>query len=368
MLAGSSLVHGDVCKQEGTSTDDKYVTEKADVNTGKQGSESNRPPVPSAPMIEVLEVGKSDTEEETDELQLTHGAARTEVVLGTHTRTQGTDERAAGADNQDNELSVDKAQLHPTLQSSPSRRSLRLAAASVMRHPSPTKQDTDGVPIHRSTQSSERPGSQSSMHSLFSDVLEDERTVFSHAPILPVGRAEDKVQEMASPAHVPRHDPEVWKEPSFIAKSKGKGKARAVEELDTPSAKVGKKRRRSAQPESPVPKQAKVGAPKACRAASGRTTTRILGHLQPRHAETSATGKMHSNNRPPTEATIPSLSLQLSKPRLANYVVDFEKIDLGGVPIPRLDLENDIKGIMLTTGRIRTLGDVEEDGSLYITR
>ncbi|KAG8213900.1 hypothetical protein J3R82DRAFT_10645 [Butyriboletus roseoflavus] len=367
MLAEYSPIHGDINEQEATSADDKYMTKKTDANTGKQESELNRPPVPSAPKIEVLEVGKSDTEEETDELQLMHSTARTEVELNTQTGTQDMDEEAADADHKDNQLSVDEAQIHSTFQSSPSRPSSRLAAASVMQHASP-KQDTDGVPIHRSTQSSERTGSQRSMHSLFSDPLEDERMVFSHAPILPVGRTEDQVQEMASPADVPRHDPEAWKEPSFIAKNEGKGKTRAVEKLDTPSLKVGKKRQRSAQPESPVPKQAKVIAPEARRAASGRTTTGISGHMQPENTEASTPGKMHSNNRAPIETTPPSPAFQSSKPRLANFVVDFERIDLGkGVPIPRLDVERDIKSMLLRTGRIRTLGDVEKDGSVYFT-
>ncbi|KAH0827829.1 hypothetical protein J3R83DRAFT_3455 [Lanmaoa asiatica] len=375
MFAKSLPTHGDIEEQETTSADDKYTTEKIDANAGKQGSESNRPPAPSAPKIEVLEVGKPDTEEETDELQLTHNTTRAEVEFGAQTETQDTGDGDADVDHEDNQLSVSKAKIDSTLQSSPPRRPSHLTVASVIQHPSSDKQGTDGVPIHCSTRSSEAPGSQSSMHSLFSDSLEDERTVSPQAPILPVGRTEDKAQEKASPPHALRHDAVAWKEPSFIAKNKGKGKARAVEEPDTPNVKLGKKRRRSTQPESPVPKQAKVSAPEVRRATSGRTTTGILGHTQPQDTEASAIGKIHSSNRPSTSPmdtteTTPSSASQSTKPRLANFAVDFEKIDLGKkVPIPRLDLERDIKFMLLRTGRIRTLGEeVEKDGSVYIMR
>jgi len=173
----------------------------------------------------------------------------------------------------------------------------------------------------------------------------------------PVGRTEDKVQEKASPAHVPRHDSEAWKEPSFLARNKGKGKAR--EELDTPSVKVGEKRRWSAQPESPVAKRPRVSPPEARREASG----------QPQDIEASANGKIHSSNRPSTspedntEVTIPSTAFQLSKPRLANLLVDFDL----GKRVP--DMDKDIKSMLLRTGRIRALGeDVEKDGRVYIMR
>lgn len=363
MLAESSAIYGDIDEQETASADDKYTTE----NIGKP-----RPPAQSAPKIELLGVGKSGVKE-TDELQSTHSTMRTEVRLDTHTRTHDAGEGGANVDHEDKQLFVDKAQMHSTLQSSPPRQPSRLASASAIQHPSPNKQDTDGVSVRSSTQSFDCPGSRSSMHSLFSDSLEDERAVSSRAPVLPIGRTEDKAQEKASLAHVPRHDPEAWKEPSFIAKNKDKGKARAVE-LDIPSVKVDKKRRRSAQHESRVPKQAKVAATEMRRAPSNRTASEILGYMQPQ-AEASAVGKIHSNNRPstsPTDAaettTTPPPAFQLSKPRLANFVVDFETINLGK-GVSRLDLEKDIKSMLLRTGKIRTLREgVESDGSVYIMR
>ena len=72
--------------------------------------------------------------------------------------------------------------------------------------------------------------------------------------------------------------------------------------------------------------------------------------------------------------TIPSTASQLSKPRLANLVVDFERIDLGKrVPIrmvdKMVDMDKEIKSMLLRTGRIRALGeDVEKDGRIYIMR
>ena len=371
MFAESLSARGDIDEQEIYSTDDNISTEKVHAHTGKQeGSDPTRPPAQS-PKIEVLEVGTSDTEE-TNELQLTHGTPWVEVMPDTRANTQDIGERHADADQEDSQLSIDDADIHSTLQSIQPRHSLHLAAASVTPHSSPAKQDTNNVSIHPSTRSPERPGSRGSMHSLFSNSLEDERTVSSQAPILPIDRNEDKVQEKACPTHIPRHDSEAWKEPSFIAKHKGEEKARAVEELDTSSVKAGKKRQQSAQPESPVPKRTKVSPSEVRRAASGRTT-RIL-RIQHQDTEASALGKIHPNKRlstsltDTTEIAAPPLASQLSKPRLANFIVDFEKIDLGkGVPMPRLDLDKDIKGMLLRTGRIRTLGErVEKDGSVYI--
>lgn len=119
-----------------------------------------------------------------------------------------------------------------------------------------------------------------------------------------------------------------------------------------------------------MPKRAKDFAPEVRREASG----------QPRDIEASANGKIHSSNRPSTspgdttEMTIPSTAFQLSKPRLANLVVDFERIGPGKrVPIPMVDkmvdMDKEIKSMLLRTGRIRALGeDVEKDGRIYIMR
>ena len=363
-------IHRDVDEQKPASTYNEYSTEKVNTDMGKQeGTDSTRPRVPSAPKIEVLEVGASGTEGETDQLYLTHSTARTEVDFDTQTGTRDTGDGDAHADHEDDQLSVDKVEVYSAPQSSPSCRPPCLAATSVVQHSSPDEQDTDDIPIHHSAGATERPGSWSSMHSLFSDLLEDERTVLSHAPTPPASRTEDKVQGRASHAHVPSHDPEAWKEPTFIAKNKEKRKARAVKERDTPSAKVGQKRRRSTQPESPVLKRAKVTAPELRRVTSGQTTTN-------QDIEASASGKMRSSNRSSnsptesTETTTPSIALQLPKPRLANLVVDFERIDLGKrVPTPMVDMDKDIKSMLLRTGRIRTLGEeVERDGSVYIIK
>jgi len=64
--------------------------------------------------------------------------------------------------------------------------------------------------------------------------------------------------------------------------------------------------------------------------------------------------------------TTSSTAFQLSNPRLANFVVDFERIDLGKrVPIPMLDMDKDIESMLLRTGRIRTLGKSVEKNAMF---
>ncbi|KAF8554167.1 hypothetical protein OG21DRAFT_1603650 [Imleria badia] len=366
MFAESLPTHCDIDEQEIASTNDKHGTENPEKNKGKkQGSDSTRPPAPSAPRIEVLEVGTSDTEEEIDQLQLTCSTARTKVDFNTQTGTQDTGERDADADRVENQLSVDEVERHSPPQSSPPRQPLCQPAPSVIQHPSSDERDTDGVSVHRFHRRPERPESRSSMHSLFSDSLDDERTISSHPPTLPVSRTEVKVQEKVNLVHVPTHDSEAWKAPSFLTRNKGKGKARAVEEPDASSATVGKKRAPSAQLESPVAKRAKVAALEPRRVASGQTTAEIMQHQD---IEASAivinSSIRHSTS---TNTTTRSTAFQ-PKPRLANFVVDFEKINLGkGVPMPMVDVDNDIKGILVRTGRIRKLGkEAEENGRVYL--
>ncbi|KAF8444565.1 hypothetical protein L210DRAFT_3642827 [Boletus edulis BED1] len=341
MFAESIPTHCDTDENDTVPTGDRGITEKADANLEQQGGlDLTQPPAPSLPRIEVLEIGTSDPEEETDELQLTRSTARTEV---------GTKDMGKGetyADREDDQRSIDKVEAHPATQNSPPHQPSCLLSASFIQQASLNGQGTDGVPI-----SSEHPGSQGSMHSLFSDVLEDERTVSPRTPV-PVGRPGPSVQEKASPAHVPRHDAVAWKEPSFLARNKGKGKARAVEEPDTPSKKAGRKRRHSTRAELPRPKRVKVATPEMRRTASGQA-------IQPPdiEASTTATGEIHAGHRPstpPTNTTPP-------KPRLANFAVEFERIDL------MVDLAREMRSTLLRTGRIRTLGqEVVEDGRVYI--
>ena len=292
---------------------------------------------------------------------LTQDNAWVEARLATLSKTQDASDQGANADHEDSQLSMDDADIHSRLQGIPPR-----TATTVVPHLSPGKRDAENVSIQPPTpspESPERPGSRSSMHSLFSASFEDEQSVASQLLVSSIGRNEDEGQEKSSPQLVPQHDSEAWKEPSFISKRGGKGKARAVKEPVTLSVTVGKKRRRSTQAESPVSKRAKR-SPGVRRDASGRTSTG-------RNAETSALGKIQkhqpSTSSKDNETTAPPPAAQKSKPRLANFIVDFESIDLGrGVPIPRLNLDN-IKSTLLRTGRIRTQKEkVEKDGSVYI--
>lgn len=361
MSAESTPTHCDIDKQGTPSTDDKYSTEKPD--NKKKGSDSTRPPAPNAPKIEVLEVGTSDTEEEIDQLQLTRTTTPTKVDSDA---TQDKGERDAATDHEDNRLSANKVEIHSAPQNSPPRLSSSLPAPSVTQHPSYIVQDTNGASTRRLPQPPQRPESRSSMHSLFSDSLEEERTVSSYPPILPAGRIEVKVQEKATPVRIPSHDSKAWKEPSFLTRNKGKGKAHAAKDPDVPSAKMGKKRLQSTQPESPIPKRAKVATPEARRMTSGQTTVEIMQHQD---IEASVIGTNSSNRRSTSiEMMTPSTAFQLSKPRLVNLVVDFEGINLGKkVPMPMVDMDNNVKGILVRTGRIRTLGkEVVQDGRVYL--
>lgn len=347
MFAESFSTPCDIEQQETTSTGERRSIEKPETNIERrEGSGSTRPPVPSAPKIEVLEVGTSDTEEETEQLQTTCTTARTE---DTQPGKQDMGKRDVGADLEDNHSSVGEVEVHSFPQNDPPRRPSCQPAVSATQHPSLNGQDTDKVSTHPLSQSPKRPMSRSPMHSLFSGSLENVRAVSSYVS---VSRTEVQVQEKASPAHVPMHDPEAWKEPSFLARKKGKGKALAAMERDAPSVEMGKERRRSAQPESFVRKRAKVTASE--------------GSGQRQDIDAPAAGKIRSTSPTnTTERTTPSTAFRSSKPRLANLVVDFERIDLGkGVPVPMVDADKDVKRTLLRTGRIRTLG--EEDGILYI--
>ncbi|KAG6372304.1 hypothetical protein JVT61DRAFT_7744 [Boletus reticuloceps] len=163
---------------------------KAGANLEKQeGLDLTQPPAPSLPSIEVLEIGTSDPEEETDELQLTHSTARTEVGFDTQAGTKDMGEGETYADCEADQRSIDKVEAQLATQDSKTQQLSCLPSASVIQQACPNGQGTDGVSI-----SSEGPGSQGSMHSLFSDLLEDERTVSSRTPI-PVSRTGPNVQE-----------------------------------------------------------------------------------------------------------------------------------------------------------------------------
>lgn len=355
MFAESSPARRDIDEQEMASMGGKDGTEKPENNIAKH---SPRSPAPSAPNIEVLEVGTSDTEEEADQLQLTHSTIRTEIGVDTHTETQDMGRTDANVADEDN---------HLPRRSSPLRRPSCPPAASVTQHPSSNDHDA-GTSTHHSPQSPDGEGSRSSMHSLFSDSLEGERKASSPPPV-PVDRTEDKVQERTSSVHLPTHDPEAWKEPSFITKIKGKGNARTVDKPDAPTPEVSKRRRRSAQLESPVSKRAKIVASEVHREISRQTTIQVK---QPQDIEASAGEKMHPIDQPSTSPMndTETTALQSFKPRLASLVVDFDRIGLGKrVSMPMVDMENEIRSVLFRTGRIRTTGKmVEQDGSVYIMR
>jgi hypothetical protein len=232
------------------------------------------------------------------------------------------------------------------------------------------------------------------MHSLFSESFSREEALQSEASVVAAAGTEEK----SSSVHIPSHDPDAWKNPSFMSKDKGKGKARAVDE-GPQSRQVSKKRQRSVQPTPPAAKRAKVTEADDTRGeivleeseSRGRNSSggMIVGVLSQAsawlfgrtHAQTTdepaAEAKMQPRDGHATFPTFsqgttetPSQSQHRSKGRLANFRVDFENVDLGKeILMPRLDWKRDVQNVLLRTGRIRTLGEqVERDGSVYINQ
>ncbi|KAF9241559.1 hypothetical protein BU15DRAFT_73285 [Melanogaster broomeanus] len=210
------------------------------------------------------------------------------------------------------------------------------------------------------------------MYSLFSESFSGEQVPKLEASVVAAAGTEEK----SSYARVPSHDPDAWKKPSFMSKDKGKGKARAADE-DPQSPRPGKKRRRSVQSTSPAVKRAKVTETddiqrevKLLRGSSDEST--------PKQSDEPAAEKKiqpkdgHTAPLPFSQDTTetPSQSQRRSKGRLANFLVDFENVDLGKeIPVPTLDWKRDVQSVLLRTGRIRTLREeVERDGSVYINQ
>ncbi|KAF9227385.1 hypothetical protein BS17DRAFT_775398 [Gyrodon lividus] len=395
MLSGPSSIQGQVGGYDTTSADGLYAPRGCNVDTGirkYEGSKSNIPPIPSASQIEALEVEQSGTGEDEDEL----GSTRlTQGDTGARTK-DGEDIDATDGGHEETQLSDDDAEMHSILQSqsTPLSRSMPPYLSSADQ-PCFDKHKINGAPTdcpRRSPALSlEQSGFRSSMHSLFSDPLSGEQVLPLEASA--VAATEPKEEVVA--VQVPTHDPDAWKEPSFMSRDKEKSKARAVDEgLEASSQRVGKKRGLSIQPAFPAMKRAKVAAtddiqgervpeesaPRE-RKTSGGMITGVLSQASAWlfGREPAAEQKIQRKNRhaatllqETTETPTQSQGSQErgSKGRLANLLVDFEKVDLGKrVPMPRLDWKRDIQSVLLRTGRIRTLGvEVEGDGSIYINQ
>ncbi|KAF8844341.1 hypothetical protein BDN67DRAFT_1000321 [Paxillus ammoniavirescens] len=367
MLSEPLSILSQVDEHATSSTEDLYATKECDVDTGIQKHErpkSNVPPVPSAPQIEALEVEQSDTEDEEDELE----SAR---LRQGDTGAIAKDGEDIDADHEETQLSDDDAEMHSILQS----QRTPLSRPTLPHSPSVNQlSDTHNVnsalaegPRSSPALPSEQRRLRSPMHSLFSESLSGEQAL----PLeVPVARPEGQ----PSTVHVQSHDPETWKRPSFMSKDNGKGKARAVNgESGAPSLRKGKKRRRSLQPPSPAAKRGKAAVtdeiqgeevPGESRSRERRVSSGMV--TQPKNGHAAAPA--FPQERVETLSQSQSSQGRRAKGRLANLLVDFEKVDLGkGVPMPRLDWKTDVQSVLLRTGRIRTLGqEVERDGSVYI--
>jgi hypothetical protein len=367
MLSEPLSILSQVDEHATSSTEDLYATKECDVDTGIQKHErpkSNVPPVPSAPQIEALEVEQSDTEDEEDEL----GSTR---LRQGDTGAMAKDGEDVDADHEETQLSDDDAEMHSILQSQHTPLSRPTPPHSPPVNQLSNAHNVNGALAEGPRSSPALPSDQSRlrspMHSLFSESLSGEQALPLEVPVA-------RPEEQPSTVHVQTHDPEAWKRPSFMSKDKGKGKARAVNgEPETPSLRKGKKRRRSLQPPSPVAKRGKVAVTDEIQAEevpeeSGSRERRVSSGMVTQPKNGHAAAPAFPQERVETLLQSQSSQGRRSKGRLANLLVDFEKVDLGkGVPMPRLDWKMDVQNVLLRTGRIRTLGqEVERDGSVYI--
>ncbi|KAH7888725.1 hypothetical protein F5I97DRAFT_1854917 [Phlebopus sp. FC_14] len=281
----------------------------------------------------------------------------------------------AGSDHEANGLSEDDAETHSELRKSVSPRPVY----SI-------EQSTIHVGQLQSPATSDGSVSQSSLHSLFSESTDGLRTP---PPELRGGAAHQQDGQhhegetvsstgLAVDSHAPTHDPEIWREPSFMGTKDDGG---AVHDGAVDPSK-GEKRRRSHQPTPPPSKRMKMEdaecemAPAAERkteerfaAALSDASSWTFGRSQPK-------SRMRSSKHSEVESYVQKKPCERgrsdpsAKPRLAGFSVDIDNMELGRErPRLRLDWTHDVQSVWLRTGRIRTLGEeVERDGSVYITQ
>ncbi|KAG9318994.1 hypothetical protein JVU11DRAFT_1110 [Chiua virens] len=189
-------------------------------------------------------------------------------------------------------------------------------------------------------------------HSLFSDPLEYEGSGPSHAPLshieAPGGRA--------TLTQIPTYDPEAWNGLSFLVRQKGEGMSLATR--DVPG---------------------RFATSRSCVSKQGKVAVFERWPITPDKAIVAPAVEIGSSNDPSVssestvtiEGTIPSPPFPPRIPRkLANFSVDFERINLGErVPVVLVDVENDLKDYLLRIGRIRSLGEyAEKDRGTFIVQ
>lgn len=211
---------------------------------------------------------------------------------------------------------------------------------------------------------SQAPSSPSSMHSLFSasPTQEQESTTMT-TPNKPASAPYDG-------GTTPAHDPEIWKEPSFMRSRKAKRSAASEEVSDE---KGNKKRTLSNQP-TPLPKRIKMDERLNIENQTASTDVqtpnrKTLGSRDVRetpqvHAH-EVTGNDHLTLQRTTTRSQTGQSRRKSS-RLAGLTVDFTQIPYGpNHQRPQMTWA-DFRAILLRTGRIRTSAEVERNGSVYL--
>ena len=179
----------------------------------------------------------------------------------------------------------------------------------------------------------------------------------------------------------PVHDPDTWKEPSFMRSRKGKGRAVAPEE-EFPGER-GEKKRRLSHKSTTLPKKVKMDERWSIESQPPQRVVKALNGTPQKPASdregsfaketpradlqySNVIGSYHLTSQRTTTHSQTSKSHR-KPPRLAGLAVDFTKIPHGpNHRRPRMTWAN-YRATLLRTGRIRTLGEVvEQDGSVYL--
>ncbi|KAL4073958.1 hypothetical protein J3A83DRAFT_2650943 [Scleroderma citrinum] len=269
----------------------------------------------------------------------------------------------AGTNRENEELSDDDAETKAVLQNA----SCPAAAGNV---PSATNEALDPQFPQSSL---------SSMHSLFSATFPTSPSQEQLLGTIATPNTSGSVQYdvVTSP-----HDPATWKEPSFIRSQKEKSRAVGLKE-EPLGEKSEKKRKLSDQPAAPSKRTKKdecssfeIQASRQHVQYPIRPPQKAIEDRESSYMkEAPAVSVKHTEVAESDSLTPQSVASRVRSsqscrrlPRLAGLAVDFTQIPCGSKhPRPRMTWA-DFQGILLRTGRIRTLGEeVERDGSIYLS-
>ncbi|KAI6157772.1 hypothetical protein BKA82DRAFT_996110 [Pisolithus tinctorius] len=228
-------------------------------------------------------------------------------------------------------------------------------------------------------------GSQSptSMHSLFS-ALSPAPGSKGGAP--PVALTDEPSDVLPAPDFVaPPHDPEIWKNPSFL-------RSRKEGEEETSPMRVQKKHRLSGQHLPPKKKMkvnesfnledssplrspaAKIRPRPPCQSEKSTEDMRGTDEGGTQRGAGKSTDKGRRSDRPPspdlsTQSLISERDRSTKLPRLEGLTVGLKTVFHDSAHSHFRTTWGELQSILLRTGRIRTLGDeVVRDGSVYLNK